>query len=60
MSFADAPMAPGRRIALVLLPLMLAACGSLLQPKPPAEPLPWVPTQPLPEPGDDMPLYPQN
>jgi hypothetical protein len=51
---------PRHAIVLTVLPLMLAACATLLQPKPPAEPAPWLPTQPLPEPGEQMPLYPPN
>lgn len=49
---------PRHAVVLMLLPLMLTACGALLQPKSP--PTPWVPTQPLPEPGEQMPLYPPN
>lgn len=49
------------QLALCALPLTLAACGSLLAPlePPPPRPGPWLPTQPLPEPGDERsPLRP--
>lgn len=47
------------RLILLMLPLLLAACGTLLAPRlPPPEP--WLPTQPIPDPGDRSPLYPQN
>lgn len=50
----------GLRWALGALPLALAACGTLLPPPEPV-PEPWVPTHPLPEPGEERsPLYPQN
>jgi len=41
------------QLALCALPLTLAACGSLLAPAAPPPPEPWLPTQPLPEPGGD-------
>lgn len=40
------------QLALCALPLTLAACGSLLQPTEPRPEPPWLPTQPLPEPGE--------
>lgn len=47
------------RLALCALPLTLAACGALLQPAEPRPEPPWLPTQPLPEPGDERsPLRP--
>lgn len=47
------------RLALLILPLLLAACDTLLAPRlPPPEP--WVPTQPVADPGEQPPLYPQN
>jgi hypothetical protein len=39
------------QLALCALPLTLAACGTLLAPTAPP-PEPWLPTQELPEPGD--------
>lgn len=41
------------QLALCALTLTLAACGHLLAPTVPPPPGPWLPTQPLPEPGDD-------
>lgn len=41
------------QLALCALTLTLAACGHLLAPTVPPPPEPWLPTQPLPEPGDD-------
>lgn len=47
------------RLALLVLPLLLAACDTLLAPRlPPLEP--WVPTQPIVDPGEQSPLVPQN
>lgn len=55
-----ASAARGRRLALLALPLMLAACGTLLAPRWPPSHGPWVPTQPASEPGDQSPLSAQN
>ena len=48
-----------KRLALLVLPLLVAACGTLLAPRLPP-PDPWVPTQPISDPGEQSPLYPQN
>lgn len=48
------------RLALGVLPLAMAACGALLPPREPL-PEPWLPTYPLPDPGDDRsPLHPAH
>lgn len=54
------PAARGRRLALLALPLLLAACGTLLALRWPPSHGPWVPTQPASEPGDQSPLSAQN
>lgn len=47
------------RWALAALVLALSACSTRVPPREP-HPEPWVPSHPLPEPGDQSPLYPQN
>lgn len=47
------------RLALLILPLLLAACDTLLAPRL-LPPEPWVPTQPIADPGEQSPLLPQN
>jgi hypothetical protein len=54
---------PSRWALVAALVLALSACNTRLPPReaPPAgASQPWVPSHPLPEPGDQSPLYPQN